>query len=1140
MSMAAMGCQEISKFEQAEIVNDLPSPATLSSFQVPWQGRCPIPALKCQDSPAKKYLLAAQSSKVVPRPQPFITGHSVNFTPCEASLSDEDLMCVVDMMAGLKVPLKEVILAEERLSEQALTAFITALSTPPASFALQHLGLRRCLNAGALACDVITKMLSDWSTGCMNLRFLDLSGIQIGLRRHAPLAKAISEHPTLTTLSMADTGIGGGNRPEQCVCDILSNVHLRKLDLGWNCFDENVFAAMGERLAEVGTLTSLQIANASSSGQVGRASPVAWFIEQLSRNYTLRKLDMSLNRIDFRAALVIEDALEKRSNLVELDVSHNPLGFCGMRNILRLLSLNSSGLTHFNCDDCTKGLSTNTSEIYQIFSATNPSKRYTLDLQRPYHRALLRMLYKLTERFQLAPDYAFSDIKYSLVAYTHATKDSHGVWVTPTQGILSVAFSLDPAMEREMKIIPDPFDFARVLERHLELTRVKPGFRKVIPLLAEWKSIDGQMQEQTVLLDAMSKDFLIPYPYIEEMATSRTALVQLVQKLLPIIEGGQLTRYLALSLIPSLADLTRVLKENKNFLEFNIDNPNGKYVLDLAKPSDHAVAEHMIILDHWESGITKRLKRADTSQNGNGSQFRNELYAHRIMNVASIQDWNMPEVDIFDFDYSTGKRPPSGAKELDADTYSNILVNLHCSDCSPVDQMHALQRVSHHIYVTCTQMRGFLGLYKDEEVRLTLCVLFYARVVDLHNEKVFRVRFESEHELLALRDRLGWVSTFPYIQPEQSTFKFNYAYYEQREAANILLMLGGHESPANIKNFTYTHASGWVDPLPTGIPKSWEVFESMPQSGVLVVGDYMCSPEDRNFQYRKQIYEHYGYRKTSVPEDKVMWWADLNDAPQDVLDLLQWIDGHFPGDKGVTKCFQAIDGPGGNGVVSLREFEEGLALLHCKAYHGKDEMHRIHGVFRYLDPGGEGTISLGEWGVLDSLNAEIRMSIGEFVQFCTRTFGDNLEDTWVFLDADGSGDITVEEWDTACHEMGYFGPIMPIFRFLDSDNEGTISLDEFKELQQFRVEEAHRTEHHHHQSVLAAPKDLEPRKSQLSACSDSQKSLEASDSRPVSRQSRREVFSDSRRPSAGGSASAPGSRPVSRASARPGSRQRAP
>ena len=45
-------------------------------------------------------------------------------------------------------------------------------------------------------------------------------------------------------------------------------------------------------------------------------------------------LDISLNKIDFRAALVIEDALENRKSLTELDISHNPLGFLGMRNML--------------------------------------------------------------------------------------------------------------------------------------------------------------------------------------------------------------------------------------------------------------------------------------------------------------------------------------------------------------------------------------------------------------------------------------------------------------------------------------------------------------------------------------------------------------------------------------------------------------------------------------------------------------------------------------------------------------------------------------------------------------------------------------------------------------------------------------
>merc|ERR1712203_547737 len=103
-----------------------------------------------------------------------------------------------------------------------------------------------------------------------------------------------------------------------------------------------------------------------------------------------------------------------------------------------------------------------------------------------------------------------------------------------------------------------------------------------------------------------------------------------------------------------------------------------------------------------------------------------------------------------------------------------------------------------------------------------------------------------------------------------------------------------------------------------------------------------------------------------------------------------------------------IDGEGGNGVINLREFEEGLAEMGCKKFAGADEMQRIGAIFRYLDPSGEGGISQHEWMVLDQLWQEMKLSLTEFVQFLSRAFDKSknfLSEAWEVLDEDCSGEI---------------------------------------------------------------------------------------------------------------------------------------
>merc|ERR1712151_531829 len=201
---------------------------------------------------------------------------------------------------------------------------------------------------------------------------------------------------------------------------------------------------------------------------------------------------------------------------------------------------------------------------------------------------------------------------------------------------------------------------------------------------------------------------------------------------------------------------------------------------------------------------------------------------------------------------------------------------------------------------------------------------------------------------------------------------------------------------------------------------------------------------------RKALFEKYGHWKLAVAERDVMWWSGLNEFPPDVHEFMEWLCPRFPN---ILDAFFKIDGPGGNGVVSLREFEEGLQELGCKKFAGRDEMQRIGAIFRYLDPSGEGGISPNEWMVLDQLWKEMQLSLKEFVQFMSRAFDKTsnfLAEAWEVLDDDESGEISLEEWQTLVQEkFHYFGPSTTIFNFLDEDDKGTISREDFETLPRF-------------------------------------------------------------------------------------------
>merc|ERR1712118_537560 len=135
----------------------------------------------------------------------------------------------------------------------------------------------------------------------------------------------------------------------------------------------------------------------------------------------------------------------------------------------------------------------------------------------------------------------------------------------------------------------------------------------------------------------------------------------------------------------------------------------------------------------------------------------------------------------------------------------------------------------------------------------------------------------------------------------------------------------------------------------------------MPPGGSFSV-TYHCAPDVKKFTARMQMMETYGGWKLQAEEDKVMWWSSLDEAPADVLSFMRFLLMRFwkpppeqgcKFDKSLDNSFRKIDGPDGNGVISLREFEEAFVAANdaigCKIFQGKDEIGRIQRVFRWLD-----------------------------------------------------------------------------------------------------------------------------------------------------------------------------------------------
>jgi len=1012
-------------------------------------------ALQQTETSTDKYLEACQRCWIVPMPLPFITGHSFRLSAKGRDMKDADLRAVTVMIHDSFSFAECDLCGNSKLTEKALVPFIHRLFGEPCTSTLQRLALSDCKNVGLGTLNMTIRLLSE-KEGARSLRALELSRVRITPKSHLELAKAVHRHPHLEELHLQDTNLGATVLAKQCLEEIFQCKSLHYLDLSWNCFDPDEFSHLGAQLVEYDRIKTMKLANCSSA-VTGLSNPITYFLEQLSHDEGLTNLDISINRMDFRAALIIEDCFQNHKQIRELNISENPFGVQGMRSALRLLSRSSSGLTHFECKGCFNGrvFAEDPNTPAQVFNMSNPGGRYTLDLEKPYHRSLLRMLYKTTESFGVQHEETFFKIVYSKGAYTHPVKDSDGVWMVPEVGKLAVTYNIEKALEAKLKGVKED-DFADFLEKHAEIMKWTPGFTKAIPLFATFKLMEGQTVDQNGFIEALSKDFRFPPAYLQQMFNSCSSLrMQALLGLLPCVSGGVAARSLSMFLVPTIGEAIKMIDIMQMLLDFfNPQNPTGHYKLNLDLPGDYAVGQQLLLLDRWEVVIGKRQGRIDTSQRGNNSRFRNEHYQGRPLchEYSSISEWSMPECDIFEFDYTSAKRPPADARVLGEEVYEKMLVDLADSPALPEMKVMAIRQVSHHFYINALQMREMLGAFKEESMRAEAFIALYLRVVDVYNAKIFVVRFAEEAEKTRLKERLGYATFFPFIQPENAKFDLDFSFHDQRLCANLFMMLAAKEGTHNIRDPSYIHASGYVDPLPLGVPRSWEKLKDCPTGGVFK-GMYACSPDSRRFALRKQLCEQFGLFQCDVAEEEVMWWTGLMEPPEDVLDFLEFLMCRYPDakDGAMLKAFKEIDGEEGNGVITLREFEEGvLQTMACKKFKGKDEAKRLDALFRYLDPGGEGSVSQEEFFVLNQLWKEFDLSITEFVHYLQRQFGDDLAEAWAYLDDDDSGELTLEEWVKAVEDIGFFGPSAVVFGLLDNSDDGSISLDEFEVLEKYK------------------------------------------------------------------------------------------
>eukprot|EP00931_Biecheleriopsis_adriatica_P017672 TRINITY_DN12584_c0_g6_i1.p1 TRINITY_DN12584_c0_g6~~TRINITY_DN12584_c0_g6_i1.p1 ORF type:complete len:1677 (-),score=235.05 TRINITY_DN12584_c0_g6_i1:49-5079(-) len=1005
--------------------------------KIPHADGAGVRAMKDASTTAKSYTEACNKHYVLPCLLPFCTGHSDRLEAQGLGLTDGNLLAVIDSFPSVDKVYEVNLDGNRSLTAKSMLPLLSQIQGPR-SDDLRILRLKHCMgNSTPDSIEAVVKNVAGMMGNSMQkLRWLDLSGIAMTAKAHLPLCNAISNHPALKTVGLADIKLGADSSDvmPECIDLLLASGAIQYLDLSWNVFDDNRFTHLGLGVVNCGTLTHLGLAGCACSSEFGD-STVEVFAELLELDRSLKSLDVSYNRIDFKGALVFEAALERNTVLRHLDMQFNPLSQIGFRSMLRTIARDTSGLMSFQCHGCCSGIGVESQvDNVQVFSETALGGRYHFQLRRPYDRALLKMLYRTSSRLGLDPEQAFVNV---IPPFKHPARNSDGSWTIPKQGEVSMTFHVQAALEKTMACVGDDISNWAVLDRYFAQSRLAISFKKQVPLMALWAKMQNQTSEQRAILEALSKDFQITCPMVVQMCTDKTQISEIAQFLIPHVAGGLSARYLSMLTLPSHVEYLRVLRGAQTFFRCNMENPNGHYELHLESSCDFAIAEHLFVLDRWESYIAGKSNLAVVSEGPERSQLRNVHY--QSVKLTSVSEFVVPEHGWLSFDYSSLRKPPVDSQPLSEDYWRQLLLVLQSSKLPHAERVKAVSSSSHLWYLNALQMRALMGIFESSSIRAETFVRLATRLIDIHNEKIFRSRFADHAEFRRLLDRLGHCLYFPCIQPEQTHFVFEFSSWEQRLAANMLIRLSEAEGGSkHLADATYTVENRDVPPDLS----SWQHLENIPESGSFSVS-YVCSADEIDYSFRKSLLEKYCNCHSPSRSD-VMWWSSIIECPPDVVEFVEFANGKF---KDIWEPFAMMSST--DAAVSLGEFEDGLKAMGCHKFRGENESERIKGVFQFLDPSGEGSISKREWQVMSQIFVEIELSVSEFVDFCVRTFGPVLQNAWQALDSDGSGEIDWTEWAKACNSNGFFGPTRPIFSFLDTDDEGTISEKEFALLQHF-------------------------------------------------------------------------------------------
>ena len=791
----------------------------------------------------------------------------------DRNLTDDDFAKVVQSTQGLS-NVHGVNLKYNQVGDTSLAAVLSLVSPKLAVLDISH-------NKGISAVGIAHTGQLLKSLQLTSLTSLSMAGIQLNGPDLSELTSNLnpSTTPFLETLNLSATGLGRWDDvgTESLAFTLVQMRQLKLLDLSRNCLRAKHLTMIGESLAEMDTIQTLDVSYNSTSymdttaGSNSHKIPsINAFCSSLGSISSLTHIRLISTGMNDESAFVLADSLCVHPNITSIDVSENPgIGLFGIRSLLKLLLFNETPAGR-KISTINMAHSFNSS-FFNFYNFSDSSGRYILEMANPFHMAVARQCLRRWEVVNTGSDWytqtfdeTFIDMKVDGEKFM-PEKDAENVWILPGQGVLSftAVFKLrrrEDLASNAKCAMESPLSKPTVVNDRL-LTNFMDG------VFSTLHSIDNK----AIVIEAISQ-FLVFGCDLSRWILSKNLTFHMklrtLEKMLPkVVEPWRL--------IHACEELVRILPPPSNGanksgqvtqvsrvpLWFEPSNPTGHYALNLSVGDERMIAAQLIEIAKFNFEYCKP-EIITSFRNGslNGTEF------------AYFPDWLLPTSGVWEFDFISPHRYPLNLaavpEAIHEETWTRVcsaLVNMtNSADPGGVTTaLEALRKISGQVFITCAQLVTLLHNFQTHTaMKLDIVCILFRRIVDYPDVKEMLCRARmgipallEPADVAVLESRVGKLSLLNPLKADNTSFECDLATVDGRTIAQIILTLLAKEKGSRLINSRIGDTTATA--VPAEPPKKWRQF--IPLQGVWLC-TYVAEEKGINRNVRKDLsMQHCGF-----------------------------------------------------------------------------------------------------------------------------------------------------------------------------------------------------------------------------------------------------------------------------------------